>query len=125
MPSTLPQQHIRHLLTWGLIFKFIFFFFFLFILSTSFLNQEYWSGSPVPSRVGHIFSELSTMTCHSCVSWHGMAHSFTKLQKPIHPDKVVIHEGDKAGISYCKVLSFQTSKVVLPNLPMELFLLEI
>lgn len=88
-------------------------------------QQEYWSGLPIPSPAGHILSEHSTMTCHSCASLHGMDHNFTELQKPLHHDKAVIHEGDKAGISYCKVQSFQTSRVGLPNLPMELFLLEI
>ena len=27
------------------------------------------------------------------VALHSMAHSFTELGKPLHPDKAVIHEG--------------------------------
>ena len=38
-----------------------------------------------PSTVGHILSELSTMTCPSFMTLHGMAHSFIEL------DKAVIH----------------------------------
>ena len=38
-----------------------------------------------PSLVDHILSELSTMTHPSWVALHGMAHSFTEL------DKVVVH----------------------------------
>ena len=33
----------------------------------------------------HVLSELSTMTCPSWVALHGMAHSFTEL------DKAVVH----------------------------------
>ena len=33
----------------------------------------------------HVLSELSTMTCLSWVALHGMAHSFTEL------DKAVVH----------------------------------
>ena len=47
-----------------------------------FSRQEYWSGLPFPSPV---LSELSTMTCPSWVALHGMAHSFTEL------DKAVVH----------------------------------
>ena len=49
------------------------------------LRQEYWSGFPFPSPVDHVLSELSTMTCPSWVVLHGMAHSFTEL------DKTVVH----------------------------------
>ena len=52
-----------------------------FILSMGFSRQEYWSGLPLPSPVDHVLSELSTMTCLSWVSLHGMAHSFTELDK--------------------------------------------
>ena len=57
----------------------------LFILITGFSRQKYWSGSPFPSPVDHILSELSTMTCLSWVALHGMAHSFIEL------DKAVVH----------------------------------
>ena len=33
----------------------------------------------------HVLSELSTMTCPSWMALHGMAHSFTEL------DKAVVH----------------------------------
>ena len=39
----------------------------------------------IPSPVDHVLSELSTMTHPSCVALHGMAHSFTEL------DKTVVH----------------------------------
>ena len=39
----------------------------------------------IPSPVDHILSELSTMTCPSWVTLHGMAHSFFEL------DKAVVH----------------------------------
>ena len=42
-----------------------------------FSRQEYWSGLPFPSPVGHILSELSTRL--SWVALHGMAHSFIEL----------------------------------------------
>ena len=57
----------------------------LFMLFMGFPRQGYWSGLPVPSPVDHVLSELSTMTCPSCVILHGMAHSFTEL------DKAVVH----------------------------------
>ena len=39
--------------------------------------------SPLPSPVGHILSELSTMTRLSWVALHGMAHSFIELEKGV------------------------------------------
>ena len=48
-----------------------------------FLRQEYLSGLPFPSPVDHILSELSTMTHPSWVALHGMAHSFTELDKAV------------------------------------------
>ena len=45
------------------------------------LKQEYWSGFPFPSPVGHVWSELSTMIHLSRVALHGIAHSFTELEK--------------------------------------------
>ena len=56
-----------------------------FMLFMGFSRQEYWSGLPFPSLVNHILSELSTMTCPSWVALHGMAHSFTEL------DRAVVH----------------------------------
>ena len=57
----------------------------LFILFMGFSRQEHWSGLPFPSPVGHIFSELSTMTRPSWVALQSMAHSFIEL------DKAVVH----------------------------------
>ena len=57
----------------------------LFILFMGFSRQEYWSGLPFPSPVDHVLSELSTMTRLFWVALHGMAHSFTEL------DKTVVH----------------------------------
>ena len=56
--------------------------------------QEHWSGLPFPLPVGHILSELSTMTRPSWGALHHMAHSFTELCKPLHHGKAVIHEGE-------------------------------
>ena len=39
-----------------------------------FSRQEYWSGLPCPSPVNQILSDLSTMTCPSCVAPHSMAY---------------------------------------------------
>ena len=58
-----------------------------------FLWQEYWSGLLFPSPVDLVLSELFNMICHSCVTLHGMAHSFIELCKPLHPKNAVIHEG--------------------------------
>ena len=57
----------------------------LFILFMGFSRQEYWSGLPFPSPVGHVLSELSTMTCPSCVSLYSMSQGFIDL------DKAVVH----------------------------------
>ena len=54
-----------------------------FILFMGFSRQEYWSGLPFLSPVDHILSELSTMTRPSWVALHGMAHSFTELDKAL------------------------------------------
>ena len=62
----------------------------LFILFMEFSRQEYWSGLPFPSPVDHILSELSTMTHLSWLALHGMAHSFTELDKALfHVTRVV------------------------------------
>ena len=57
----------------------------LFILFMRFSRQEYWSGLPFPSPVGHILSELSTTICPSWVALHGVPHCFIEL------DKAVVH----------------------------------
>ena len=48
-----------------------------------FSRQEYLSGLPFPSPVDHILSELSIITRLSWVALHGMARSFTELDKPV------------------------------------------
>ena len=58
-------------------------FFCLFILFMGFSRQEYWSGLPFPYPVDHVLSELSTMTHPSWVALHGMAHTFTELDKAV------------------------------------------
>ena len=63
-----------------------------FILFMGFSREEYWSGLPLPSPVGHILSELSTMIHLSFVALQGMAHSFIEL--------------DKAVVSVISVVSF-------------------
>ena len=63
-----------------------------FILFMEFSWQEHWSGLPFPLPVGHILSELSTMTCPSWGALHHMADSFTELCKPLRHDKAVMHE---------------------------------
>ena len=59
--------------------------FHLFTLFMWFSRQEYWSGLPFPSSVGHILLVLSTMTHPSWVALHGMVYSFIEL------DKTVVH----------------------------------
>ena len=54
-----------------------------FMVFMGFSRKEYWSGLPFPSPVDHILSELSTMTHPSWVALHGMAHSFTELDKAV------------------------------------------
>ena len=46
-----------------------------------FLRQKYGSDFPFPFPVGHILSELSTMTRPSWVALHGMARSFIELDR--------------------------------------------
>ena len=79
-----------------------------FILFMGFLQQEYWNGSPFPSPVDHILSELFTMTHPSWVALYGKAHSFIELHKPLCHDKAVIHEVDLFTWTY-PVLVFWSS----------------
>ena len=55
------------------------------ILFKGFSRQECWSDLPFPTPVDHVLSELSINTHLSWVALHGVAHSFTEL------DKVVLH----------------------------------
>ena len=91
--SALPQQHSKHLQTWGThcLVSYLFGFF---IQSMRFSRQVYQGGLPFPPPEDHVLSEPSAMTCPSWVTLHGMTHSFIELCKPLHHDKAVIHEGD-------------------------------
>ena len=51
----------------------------LYILFMRFSRQECWSWLPFHFPMDHVLSELSTMTHHSCMALHGMAHSFIEL----------------------------------------------
>ena len=55
--------------------------FFPFYTVYGFLRWEYSSGLLFPSRVDHILSELSTITCPFWVALQSMAHNFIKLHK--------------------------------------------
>jgi len=55
----------------------------LFTLFMGVSRQEYWSGLPVPSPVGHVLSKLSTMTYPSWMALRSMAHSFIELDKDV------------------------------------------
>ena len=48
-----------------------------------FSRREYWSGLSLLSPVGHILSELSTMTCLSWLALQDMVHSFFKLDNAV------------------------------------------
>ena len=75
--STDLQQHIGHLLTWGVHLSVSYLFAF------SYCSQG--SQLPFPSPVDRVLSELFTMTSLSQVALQGMAHSFIEL------DKAVVH----------------------------------
>ena len=65
---------------WEFIFECPFCFFILFM---GFSRQECWSGLPFPLPVGHILSDLSTMTSPSWVALLGMSHSFIEVNKAV------------------------------------------
>ena len=79
-----PNSILDTYLTWEahLSLSYLFCFFILFM---GFSRQEYWSVLPFSFLVDHVLSEFSTMTCLSWVALHGMAYSFTEL------DKAVVH----------------------------------
>ena len=51
----------------------------------------------IPLPVGHVVSELFTMTHPSSVALHGMTHSFSELLKSLH-HKAVIYEAESVFI---------------------------
>ena len=55
----------------------------LFLLFVGFLQQEYWSDSPISAPVDHV-CQFSSMTHLSCIYLHGTAHSFIELCNPLH-----------------------------------------
>ena len=57
-----------------------------------FSQQVYWGGLPLPPPVGHVLSELSSMTRLSWVALHSMSHNFIQVHKPLCHDKAVIHK---------------------------------
>ena len=77
--------------------------FFLFKLFMELSQQEYWSGLPFPPPVGHVLSELSTMTCPSWVALHSMAHSFLEFRKPLLHDKAVISKSSSKASALHKL----------------------
>ena len=59
-----------------------------------FWKQEYCCGLLFPPSGDQLLSELFTMPVLSWVALHDMTHRFIDLHKPLHDDKVVIHEGE-------------------------------
>ena len=57
-----------------------------------FWRQECCSELPFPPPGDHVWSDLFTMTRQAWVVLDDMAHSFIELHKPLHHDKVAIHE---------------------------------
>ena len=55
----------------------------LFMLFMGFSQEECWSGLLSSPPVGHVLSELSTVSCPFWVALHGMAHSFIVTQFPL------------------------------------------
>ena len=73
----------------------------LFILFMGF-SRQHWSGLPFPSPVDHVLSELSTMTDPFWVALHGMAHSFTELDKAVvHVIRMVSYLPLKRETEFC------------------------
>ena len=66
----------------------------LFILLMGFSQQEYWNNFLFPPPMHHVFSKLFIMTHLFWVALQSMLHSFIELCKPLHQDKVAIHEGE-------------------------------
>ena len=71
----------------------------LFMQFMGFSQQIYQGGLRFPPPMDHVLSGTLTMTRPSWVALHNMAHSFTELCKPLHHNKAVIREGDKASPS--------------------------
>ena len=91
---SLPFYHQGTLLffVFGYIFNIVYVIFYLLRQFMRFSEQVYWAALSFPPPVGHILSELSTMT--RWVALHDMTHSFIEFCKPLCHNKAVIHEGD-------------------------------
>ena len=70
--STVLQQHIGHLGS----SSFTVINFRIFILFMGLSKEENWSGLPFSLSVGHILSEISTITCQTWVAPHNTAQRF-------------------------------------------------
>ena len=68
---------------------------YLFVLFMRFLGQKYWSDLPFTSPVGHVWSELSTMTHLFWLALHGIW--FTASLSYASHFATVIHEGEWNG----------------------------
>ena len=90
MPSAVPSDILDTFWSGGSSSGVVCFCFF--ILFIVFTWQEYWSDLPLPSAVDHFLSEFFSITHPSWVNWHGKAHKFIELYKPLHHDKAVVHE---------------------------------
>ena len=85
----------------------------LFILFMGFSRQEYWSGLPFLSPVGHILSEVSgTMTHPPWVAPHSRAHSFPELHNTVI--RVIILVSD-CGFLFWKLWDCSSCFFCLPS----------
>ena len=84
--------------------SFIVLSFCLFMLFMGFSRQEYWSGLPFPIPVGHILSELSTMTRPSWVALYVKTYSFIEL------DKAVVHVISLVNFLDCDIRKLPNSR---------------
>ena len=78
--STLLQEYIGYLPTWGVHLSVSYLFAFSYC---SWGSQGKNTGLSFPSPVDQVLSEVSSMTCPSWVALHGMAHSFNELDKAV------------------------------------------
>ena len=77
--------------------------------------QEYWSGFPFPAPVGHVLSEVSTITCPFWVTLHGMARRLSYTSPSPH-HRLNAHEfeqtsGDSEGQGRLTLQSMGSQRV--------------
>ena len=88
-----------------------------------FSRQDYWSGLPFPSPVGPVLSELFTTTPPPWVALHGMAHSFTGLDKAeVHVIRSVVSR-DYGLHSVCPLM--EKDKKLTDPLTQEILLIQL